>query len=85
MVCFFIKCESNKLGLIEIKCPKSKQLMSPEELLKDENFYMCSLNGFPEFFDPSYFEELVTKLNNFYKNMCYLCLLINKKAIIYTE
>ena len=36
------------MGLIEIKCPKSKQFMSPEELLKDENFYMCSLNGFPE-------------------------------------
>ena len=32
------KCKSNKLGLIEIKCSKSKQFMSPEEFLKDENF-----------------------------------------------
>ena len=23
--------------------------MSPEELLMDENVYMCSLNGFPEY------------------------------------
>ena len=42
------KCESNKLGLVKIKCLKSKQFMSPEEFLKDENFDMCSLNGFPE-------------------------------------
>ena len=105
------------MGLTEIKCPKSKQFMSPEELLKDENFYMCSLNGFPELkeyrshgyysqiqmamglcglsfcdflvytfkgmiisrtlFDPSYFEELLTKLNNFYKKYM-LPLLANK-------
>ena len=35
------------IGLIEIKCPKSKSSLSPEHLVNDDKFYVTLSNGSP--------------------------------------
>lgn len=39
--------DPRKLGLVEIKCPKSKQFCTPEQILKDDKFYMHYVEGQP--------------------------------------
>ena len=36
------------VGLIEIKCPKTRRNSSPEELLKEDKFYMNYVDGKPQ-------------------------------------
>ena len=36
------------IGLLEIKCPKSKKNSSPEELINDDKFYVSLVDGKPE-------------------------------------
>ena len=38
----------NAIGLLEIKCPKSKKNSSPEELVNDDKFYVSLVDGKPE-------------------------------------
>ena len=40
--------ESNYIGLIEIKCPKSKQNSTPQEMLSDKHFYMHMTENGPQ-------------------------------------
>lgn len=41
------KSDGQKIGLIEIKCPRSKKYDTPEEMLNDKNFYMHLVDGEP--------------------------------------
>ena len=42
------KSHPSIIGLIEIKCPRSKHNSTPEEMLKDQKFYMHYVDGKPE-------------------------------------
>ena len=36
------------IGLLEIKCPKTKRKSTPDDLMADESFYVSLVNGKPE-------------------------------------